>query len=84
MFQRTAHYVFPRFQEWLCNLIGFPQSWTGPDKFETYNKACILKLSKISFEFGLLDWFGDGLCTLTVNGDFLFYLDNSKESKNIF
>ena len=26
MFQRTAHYVFPRFQEWLCNFIGFPQS----------------------------------------------------------
>ena len=50
---------------------------------ETLSEVSILKLSKLSFEFGLLDCCGDGTIISTVNGDFLFCLDNWKRLRII-
>ena len=73
MFQRTAHYVFPRFQERVPDSGRFSKYTIHV--LEILSEGSILKLSKLSFEFGLLDCSGGGSIISTVNGDFLFCLD---------
>ena len=62
MFQRTAHYVFPRFQEKGLRTVQYVyHGYSKPiHVLQTLSEVSILILSKLSFEFGLLDYCGGG------------------------
>ena len=77
MFQRTAHYVFPRFQEKGLRTVQYVyHGYSKPiHVLQTLSEVSILILSKLSFEFGLLDYCGGGSVISTVNGAFLLCLD---------